>query len=302
MDVLADVLDALSVRSSLYCRAEVGAPWALDFDPAPCCIFHIVEAGACCFLPPEGSPPVPLQTGDVLLLPQGAGHRIASSDGAELCFRIGWESLQPEIQHLCYHTEGALTTLVCGKMDFEVQNRHPLIDTLPTFIHVPGEPGSDLAYSIEFLYREAQPNRTGANTVIKRLSDILFIQIIREWAARLEYASTGFVAALQDAETARALQLLHTQPERNWTVASLASAVALSRSAFAERFTTLVGEPPLSYLTRWRMHRAARRLRETSTTVQALARDSGYRSEGAFSHAFKRLYGVRPGEYRRQAQ
>jgi AraC-like DNA-binding protein len=147
--------------------------------------------------------------------------------------------------------------------------------------------------------REDKELRPGGETVITRLADILVIQAIRSWIAQDPSAQTGWLGALRDKQVGRAITLIHRDPARAWTVASLAAEVAMSRSAFAARFTELVGEPPMHYVARWRMHVALASLREDGATLGELAMRLGYQSEAAFSRAFKRFIGVSPGSVRR---
>jgi len=156
-----------------------------------------------------------------------------------------------------------------------------------------------LQSTLRFLTSEARELRAGGETVITRLADILVIQAIRSWIATDAQAQTGWLRALRDKQIGRAIALIHRDPARDWTLPSLASAVGMSRSAFAARFTELVGEPAMQYLLRWKMHAALRWLRESDTPLSQLASRLGYESEAAFSRAFKRLMGVSPGAARR---
>jgi AraC-like DNA-binding protein len=158
-----------------------------------------------------------------------------------------------------------------------------------------------LQSTLRFLNTEARELRAGGETVITRLADILVIQAIRSWISTDPQAQTGWLGALRDKQIGRAIALIHRDPARDWTVASLASAVGMSRSAFAARFTELVGEPAMHYLSRWKMHAALTWLKESDAPLSQLASKLGYESEAAFSRAFKRLMGVSPGAARRQA-
>ena len=151
--------------------------------------------------------------------------------------------------------------------------------------------------TLRFISREAKALRPGGETVITRLADILVIEMIRDWMD--SEPERGWLAALRDEQVGRALGSIHREPGRRWTVAALAEQAAMSRSAFSARFSELVGEPPLHYLTRWRMQLARMRLRETSDPISVVARGLGYRSEAAFCRAFRRLFGVSPGSVRR---
>jgi AraC-like DNA-binding protein len=181
--------------------------------------------------------------------------------------------------------------------------RH-LVSLLPGLINVDNWSLSELEWmhgTLRSMAGEARELRAGGETIITRLADILVIQAIRTWIAQDPAARTGWLGALRDQRVGRALALIHGEPERGWTVASLAEEAAMSRSAFAARFTALVGEPPMHYLTRWRMQVAVTRLSEDDTPLAVLANDLGYQSEAAFNRAFKRFAGMTPGAARRRA-
>lgn len=196
-------------------------------------------------------------------------------------------------------------TLVCGVVRFDHPAAHHLISVLPRMIRVEaaGSPHLDwLQSTLRFMAAEAQELKPGGETVITRLADILVIQAIRSWIERDPAAQSGWLGALRDQQIGRAITLIHREPARTWSVACLAHEVAMSRSAFAARFTELVGEPPMQYVTRWRMLVAQTWLKEESATIGELAIRLGYRSEAAFSRAFKRFTGVSPGAARRRPE
>jgi AraC-like DNA-binding protein len=197
---------------------------------------------------------------------------------------------------------GTTARYLCGGFQFGESSANPVLASLPPLIHVKGENGRVLPWlevQLQCIACEASSGRPGAQMVVARLSDVLFVQAVRAHLAALEDEAHGWLAAARDPQIGRALYLIHRSPERSWTVASLAAAVFLSRSAFAERFTRLVGQPPLAYLSAWRMHLAARMLRGESVRLAALADRLGYGSEASFSTAFRRHYGTSPGAYRR---
>jgi AraC-like DNA-binding protein len=187
---------------------------------------------------------------------------------------------------------------------FEDPSAQHLLRLLPRLIAVDVWNSPELEWlqsTLRFLNTEARELRAGGETVITRLADILVIQAIRSWISTDPQAQTGWLGALHDRQIGRAIALIHRDPARDWTVASLASAVGMSRSAFAARFTELVGEPAMHYLSRWKMHAALTWLKESDAPLSQLASKLGYESEAAFSRAFKRLMGVSPGAARRQA-
>ncbi len=187
----------------------------------------------------------------------------------------------------------------CG-VRFDHVAAHRLIELLPRVLHVEtwDQEGGSLQNTVRFISREAKEMRPGGETVITRLADILVIQAIRSWIDSVPEADRGWLAALRDEQLGRALTSIHREPEREWTVASLAKEAGMSRSGFSARFTYLVGESAMHYLTQWRMHLARAHLREKSEPLSVLAGRLGYQSEAAFCRAFKRMFGVPPGSVR----
>jgi AraC-like DNA-binding protein len=193
---------------------------------------------------------------------------------------------------------GAATSLLCGAVRFDDPAAQRLLALLPPRICIEASnaPQSQWMQStLQWLAAEASVLRAGGETVITRLADILVIQAIRSWMTQDPAAQTGWLGALRDKQIGRAIALIHRDPARDWTLAALAAEVAMSRSAFAARFTQLVGEPAMHYVARWRMQLALTRLREDATPLAELAGHLGYQSEAAFSRAFKRFIGVSPG-------
>jgi AraC-like DNA-binding protein len=191
--------------------------------------------------------------------------------------------------------------LLCGAFHFEYPNGFPLLHRLPKIIHIRGVEGrleQGFADLVRLIARESALQQPGTEVVLNRLAELLFIQVIRLWIDQQTEASGGWVGALRDQPISAALGLIHQSPARKWTVSELAQGVALSRSAFSARFTELVGEPPLTYLTRWRMLRATR-LIKNEVRMETIAELLGYESEAAFRKAFKREIGMPPAQYRR---
>jgi AraC-like DNA-binding protein len=196
------------------------------------------------------------------------------------------------------------TTLVCGFIGIDVRPFNPLLATLPRMLHLPAKEGGEWsAQFVQFAAAESKNRRPGSEALLERLSEMMFVDAVRRHAERMPEQSTGWLAALRDRFVGRALALLHEKPAAPWTVDDLASRIGLSRSALAERFVELIGQPPMQYLTQWRMQVASRLLRDTQAPVASIALEVGYDSEAAFSRAFKRLTGVPPAAWRRsQAQ
>lgn len=305
MDVLSDVLDTLRFRSTLYCRSELGAPWSLYFAPTPVAAFHVVERGAGWLHIDGDDCPLSVRGGDLIVLTSGAGHQLSDEPGTPPIVTIELGKDVPKTPELrCYAGAGGTTVLLCGLFDLEQRRGHPLLRVLPPLIHLKGSDGQAAPWldtTLRFLASEVSAPRLGRDTLVRRLTDILFIQVVRAWAEIEAGQERGWLAALRDPQIGAALQLAHRFPEREWTVAELAAAVHMSRSAFAAQFTALVGEPPLRYLRRWRMQLAMDLLRHTDTPIAAVAGAVGYGSEVAFSQVFKREVGCPPQTFRRQS-
>jgi AraC-like DNA-binding protein len=304
IDPLGDVLHLLRMSDAFYSRCEFSAPWGLELPELPgLLMFHVVMSGPC-WLEVAGNEPRLLQPGDLALAPHGAGHRLASAPGVPGAglFDLPRAYLGEHYELLRQGGGGAPATLICGVVRFDDPTARHLIDSLPAQIIVEAErsPQVDwLLSTLRFIATEARRPRPGGETVITRLADVLVILAIRAWLEQDPLARTGWLGALRDPQIGRAITLILRDPARDWTVAALASELAMSRSAFAARFNALVGEPPMHYVTRWRMLMALTWLREEGATVGELALRLGYQSEAAFSRAFKRWMGVSPGEARR---
>jgi AraC-like DNA-binding protein len=307
VDPLGEALHFLRMSGTFYCRSELTAPWALALPPMKGCLsFHVVTSGRC-WLEVEGADPQRLEPGDLALVPHGEGHRLASEPGtpAPRIDELHHEKISDRYAILRHGGGGAATTLVCGAVRFDHPAAHHLVKLLPRVIHVEASRSPHMAMSdwmqstLRLMAIEAKELRPGGETVITRLADILVIQAIRSWIERDPAAQTGWLGALQDRQIGRAIALIHRDPARAWTVASLANEVAMSRSGFAARFTERVGEPAMQYVTRWRMHVALTWLKEDDSALSEMATRLGYQSEAAFSRAFKRFMGISPGAVRR---
>ena len=306
MDVLTDVLYSLRLKGSLYCRSELSAPWALPFLKHEAAVFHVVERGECWLKLDDEPAPLRLSSGDVVLLPLGTAHQVGDAPTSPPFPPVYMDyDAYRECQRWHPNHPGPATVLLCGTFHFEHNECHPLLTLLPKLIHIPGEQGravEALDATLKLMSREAESSRPGAQLMLRRLADVLFVQVIRDWVEQQSDCAAGWLGALRDQQIGAALSAIHQQPARAWTVATLASEVAMSRSAFAARFMTLVGEPPLQYLTRWRMNVAARLLSEAELHMSEVASRVGYESAVTFSKAFKRQVGIAPGAYRRGAR
>lgn len=303
-DPLADALHFLRMSGIFYSRSECRAPWGLALPAMPgFLMLHAVTSGQC-WLIVDGAPKRLLRQGELALVPHGEGHRLASDPlrKAVNLFDIPRQLSNERYEVLRLDGGGAPATLVCGVFQFDHPAAQLLLPLLPKTIAIDAIPSPHLEWihsTLHMMAAEAREPRAGSETVITRLADILVILAIRSWMIRDPTAQTGWLGALRDKQIGRILAGIHREPASPWTLESLAAQAAMSRSAFSSRFTELVGEPAMRYVTRWRMYHAWSLLREEETTVGDLSGRLGYESEAAFSRAFKRYLGVSPGAVRK---
>jgi AraC-like DNA-binding protein len=312
VDVLSSVIAAMRAGQPRSYQIESYAPWGRGYAEVPGAGFHVVLQGSCWLLPISGEP-IHLTMGDVVLLPHGERHGMADSPDRELVtvnhlseecararvstvFRIG-----PDVP--AESGAGPSCVMVCGFYQLDQVRRHPLLDQLPEVIHMPARLGQHpkLRSAVDLLSSELQERQNGSEVVVPALLEVLLLLMLRAWFADqpCREHEVDWAAALRDPAISAALAGIHDHPERPWTVESLGAESGLSRAAFARRFTGLVGQPPLAYLTWWRMTTAALLLRQSDVPLSTIAQKVGYTSEFAFANAFKREYGVAPGHYRR---
>lgn len=296
MDSLTHVLNLARLKSSVYCRSELGSPWGLHFAARACAVFHVLYKGNGYLCLESAGEFVPLGEGDVLLLPRGEEHSIVETPDAPLFRNLALDQWGECALMRWSDTPSAV--LLCGTFDFEYGGATSLLNQLPRVVHIPFSPAHSANSILALMADEALADRPAKQVMLRRLADILFVQIIQRWVQIQGVENSGWLGALHDPLIGQALAFLHAQPHHPWTVASLAQAVACSRSALAARFTALVGDPPLEYLTRWRMQLACRYLtEEPSMRLAEIALRVGYQSEAAFSKAFKRVVGLSPKAY-----
>ncbi|MEZ4224214.1 MAG: AraC family transcriptional regulator [Polyangiaceae bacterium] len=308
MDVLTDVLNTVRVSAACQGRLELAAPWGVSVPAGEHSKFHVVIAGKALLELDGSGEPIVLSEGDLIALPHGDGHVIRDAPSSPVrpldeLFHDGGQA--PCGGQVSVAGSGPATSLVCGRLKFEDPRNHPVLSVLPRVVHLPAAEGRSIPWlesTLRFIACESASGRPGGDTVVNRLADILFIQIVRGYLTSTPHDSRGWLRALTDPQIGASLGLIHAEPEQGWTVATLASKVGMSRSTFAGRFSELVGEPPLHYITRWRMQKAAALLREGRATLADIADRVGYDSEAAFSKAFKRWVGSAPGAYRRASR
>lgn len=301
-DAMSSVLDLVRMRGEMVCLADLSAPWGLRFDK-PIAHFHIVERGAAWLRVNGTTTDIRLATGDLVIVPLGAGHTISDRQGGRaILISEAIKKGGGDGSHVLRFGGGGTTAnLVCGQFRFEGVLARQLLDVLPPSIHVArreGDTSAWIAITSRFLIDETRNPRPGSAIMIARLIDLLFVQALRDWGAARP-ANLSWMSGLSDPQVGRALSAIHAEPGRNWSVAELASASGMSRSTFAERFSKLVGKPPLRYLAEWRISVAADLLQASTETVTEIARRVGYESEAAFTRAFKARFGSPPSAYRK---
>lgn len=296
--MLTDVLAALETGPTLCARTRAHAPWGLRFGGNQGFGFHVILQGTC-WLTSGDEPPQALQAGDVVLLASGAEHTLADAPTTPaVTFRLDRERHSTRIGHeqVAGVAGGVQTVLLSGAYRLEKRRPHPLLATLPDVVHLPKRRRDGLHAAVDLLGAEVEEQEPGAEAIVSSLVDALLVYILRAWQ---EDHPSGWSRALADPAVGPSLHRMHQDPARPWTVEQLGAAAGLSRATFTRRFTALVGEPPLTYLTRWRLTTAARILRQQDVPLSVVARSVGYTSEFAFAKAFKREYGLAPGTYRR---
>jgi AraC-like DNA-binding protein len=319
MDALSEVLKVLRLTSGLFLEAEFTAPWCIDSAPGQedvrhilpdaehVSIYHLLTEGRCRAALPGGGEAVDLQAGDLIMFPHGDGHRLGSDlqlapVGAEVLVEPSPDGGLARIEH---GGGGERTRFVCGFLACDKRLCRPLLGALPRMLRVTLGDGPAAAWITATLRHgasETHAPRPGSDALLGRLSELLFVEAVRHYTASLPENQQGWLAGLRDAHVGKALALLHGEPARGWEVEALAREVGLSRSALNERFNALIGEPPMQYLTGWRLALASQALAGGNDAVARIAERVGYDSEAAFNRAFKREFGIPPAAWRRSVR
>jgi AraC-like DNA-binding protein len=319
-DTLSDVLRAVRLKGAVFFDVETNDPWVAEAPQARSVAaaimpdsdhvieYHVVTSGTCwaTLLGRGDVPPVRLKAGDVVAFPQGDAHVMSSAPGMRG---------EPDLSIFQY-PEGAAqlplllnldggghehTHLVCGFLGCDTRPFNPLLDALPPILHLSGTQGGEwLNAFTRFAVMEVSEKRAGGAGILSKLGELMFIELVRRYVESLPDDSLGWLGGLRDRHVGRALNMIHAEPSRAWTLNELASAVGLSRSTFAERFTDFVGFAPMQYLQRWRLQIAASALTSGKSSIAEIAVEIGYESEAAFGRAFKKVIGTPPAEWRDQ--
>lgn len=287
MDVLSSVIEVMRTGRPSSSRLRVGSPWRFRFAPYDGAGFHVLLRGSGWLIPPDAEP-VPLHAGDVVLLPHGSPHVLSSTTEATGAIPFELAVADPDGE----------TEFLCGKYRLDRSLAHPLLAGLPGTVHIPSDPARHpgLHSATTLLGREVQDGRPGRDSAVPGLLDLLLVYMTRAWLD--DHGDGGWPRALNDPQIAAVLDAMHADPAKPWRIEDLAAVAGLSRATLARRFTALTGQPPMTYLAWWRMTTAARLLSAADLPLSAIAERSGYGSPFAFSHAFKRHFGVPPRDYR----
>lgn len=304
MDPLSEALRSLSLAGCLIARAELSAPWGIALGGYDAAVFHVMISGSC-WMDPEGGSRVHLRSGDIAVLMHGQPHKLVSAPDSHATDFAELLSHCVPGRFPVVHIDGgrARATMLCGYFKFDRRTTHPLLRVLPDVVHVnAGGDASVLQGLLALADAESAAPRPGSGALVDLLCGLLLVQMLRAQLSVDPRAAAPWILGLEDRRIGAALELIHEQPGASWTVASLASRVAMSRSSFAARFTDCVGEGPMSYLSRCRLLRAARMLGTEQLSVSEAMHAVGYQSESSFSKAFVRCLGCTPAAYRNSAR
>jgi AraC-like DNA-binding protein len=297
VDVLSDLLQRSRARGAAFSHTTVHGTWGVRFPAGPLISVHAIVAGEAHLWADSPEDALRLTAGDIVLVRAAVQHQMAHTPGAA-CTAFAALPLDDTRRRRVLEGEGEPTVFFCGAYDFEGDLCRPMLESLPTAVPIRPPPGSTLRATVDLLGREMLGQAPGQQALLDRLLDVALVQILREHFTASGPEAPAWFRASVDPHVGRALRGMHEDPARQWTVAELAAEANLSRSAFARRFTTLLGLGPLTYLTEWRMALARERLRDSDDRLAAVAHSLGYGSEFAFAAAFKRHHGVAPGRWR----
>jgi AraC-like DNA-binding protein len=319
MDAFSQVLKALRLESGIFLEAEFTAPWCIDSAPGRddvrsilpsaehVAIYHLLVEGACRARLPDDGATLELGAGDLLMFAHGDGHLLGSdlSRPPVEAAKLVRPSPEGGLARIVHGGGGARTRFICGYLACDSRLCRPMLHALPRMLRVPLGERAGASWILSTIQRAAEESRApraGTDAVLAKLSELLFIEAIRAYIESIPAEQRNWLAGLRDPQVSKALGLLHSDPARQWTVDDLGQEAGISRSALAERFTLLIGDPPMQYLTRWRLALAARALKDGSESILRIASQVGYESEAAFNRAFKREFGMPPATWRRHSR
>jgi AraC-like DNA-binding protein len=309
MDPLSDLLRVVRLDGAFFYAVEAAEPWIVESAPAKdlkpqilptaehLISYHILTGGHC-YVRLMGEQPVELLPGDVIVFPHGDANVMSS--GRDLRAPGVTTSFPDRYPHTVVLGDGGppAATFVCGFLGCDRRPFNPLLASLPRLLHMRKMSSAWLDGFARQVTKESQLGRPGADSVLTRLAELMFIELLRRYLEELPAGLTGWLAGLRDESVGRVLALLHARPGYPWTLEELAREANSSRTSVAKRFAELLGQPPMQYLTQWRMQVAASLLSQSGAKVAAIGREVGYDSEAAFSRAFKKGTGMAPGAWR----
>ena len=315
MDLLSDVLRAVRLKGAIFFDVHASDPWAAETPPGSQIVgrmfpaaehlisYHAITRGSC-WACVGREPPLRLAAGDVVVIPHGDAHVLSTTPGMHGTPDLERYRAPSELELPVSISMGNGTSesagFVCGFLGCDVRPYNPLLGSLPRVFKVSDQLDGALGAYVQIALAESKKPRIGSQSVLGRLSELMFVDVIRRYLETFPPERLDWLAGLRDRHIGRALAEIHRDPARDWTLESLARKVAMSRSAFAEHFMNFVGTPPMQYLTNWRMQVAANQLMSTADSVAAIANRVGYASEAAFSRAFKKVVGAPPSEWRKR--
>ena len=314
MDALSDVLRAVRLKGAIFFDVHASDPWAAEtpagtqivgrmFPAAEHLIcYHAITQGSCWAVVAD-EPPLLLRAGDVVVIPHGDAHVLSSTPGLRGDYDVERYRAPNELELPVSISMGSGASesagFVCGFLGCDARPFNPLLSALPHVFKVSDQVDGPLSAYVRIALAESKQPRIGGESVLGRLSELMFVDVIRRYLETLPSDRLDWLAGLRDPHIGRALAEIHRDPAHHWTLESLAHRVAMSRSAFAEQFARFLGTPPMQYLTNWRMQIAAHQLLSTTDSVSVVANRIGYDSEAAFSRAFKKVVGTPPSEWRK---
>jgi len=315
MDVLSDVLKAVRLTGAIFFDNTFHDPWVAETPKASVIAgsvmpdsqyvfaFHTLLEGSCWAEFVDGSvPPERLNAGDIAVYPLDDAHAFCSAIGmrAKPDLAIYIRPSDRTLPYILNEGSGPESCrFICGYIGCDIRPYNPFLQSLPRALYDRSAANGWLSHLIQHAVSETQHRQSGSETVLAKLAELLFVQVLRDYVDKLPAGSAGWLAGLRDPQIGMALQLIHGRPGNDWSVETLAREAGMSRSVFMHRFTGFTGEPPMQYVARWRMQLAARRLENPMVSIAQAAAEVGYESEAAFNRAFKKLVGVPPGTWRR---
>lgn len=298
-DVLGDVLETLRFRGSIFFRSELAAPWGMSLAPTGIPRFHIALSGNC-YVGSDENSAIEVEEMGIIMLPTGHSHWIADQPGRELVSstRAGeaCELGDPLFQ------QGEITNrLMCGIVHYDQESPHPMLDSLPDILHFPGfESGHPIWSTVTLIDAEMHRLEGGGGTIVDRLTEVLFLQLLNFYAEQNAERS-GFLIALRDRRLRRALTLIHSSPAFDWTLSALGEQSGMSRATLVRHFKDAIGVAPITYIQNWRIMKAYNLTKYTSTPLEQIAEQVGFGSARSLSKSFRRHYHCTPNELRRRS-